>query len=76
MDDRRFEVGSLGRLGLDQIADIRDVLDDRGVTRPPTIRATIASANSKPRKSAGSVRGSMQVMTYRPLRGRNGKRGV
>src|SRR5580704_9819734 len=46
------------------------------VTRPPTVRATMASANRSPRNSAGSVRGSMHVMTYRPLKGRNGKRGV
>jgi hypothetical protein len=47
-----------------------------GVTRPPTVRATIASANLRPRKSAGSTLGSMQVITYSPLWGRNGRRGV
>src|SRR5262249_48324499 len=47
-----------------------------GVTRPPTVRATIASPKRTPRKCAGSVRGSTQVITYRPWWGRNGRRGV
>src|SRR5215472_14799995 len=46
------------------------------VTRPPTVLPTIASPKSSPRKSAGSVRGSMQVMMYSPLNGRNGRDGV
>ena len=32
-----------------------------GVTRPPTVRATIASPSSRPKTWAGSTRGSMQV---------------
>jgi hypothetical protein len=34
------------------------------------------SRRQLPRKSAGSVRGSTQVMMYRPLNGRKGRRGV
>src|SRR4051794_5524470 len=36
-----------------------------GVTRPPTLRTTIASLRSRPRKCAGSTRGSRQVITSR-----------
>jgi hypothetical protein len=66
VDDRGLEVGALRRLGLDQVPDVGQVLMTAGVTRPPTVRATIASAKRRPRNSAGWVRGSMQVTRYSP----------
>src|SRR5204863_7577834 len=36
-----------------------------GVTRPPTFRTTIASLRLRPRKCAGSTRGSRHVITNR-----------
>lgn len=65
-----------GQGGLHQVTDVGQVRYDRVVTRPPTVRATIASPNSSPGKSAGPVRGSMQAMMNRPVNGRNGRRGV
>src|SRR5262249_19861654 len=41
-----------------------------GVTRPPTLRTTIASPRPRPRKWAGSTRGSMQVTTNRRSSGK------
>ncbi len=46
------------------------------VTRPPTSRATIASENFSPKNSAGSVRGSIHVTIYKPLKGKNGNLGT
>jgi hypothetical protein len=55
VDDGGLEVRAVGRLGLDQVADNARPWITAGVARPSTVRATIASPNSSPRKSAGSV---------------------
>src|SRR6202000_736880 len=47
-----------------------------GVTRPPTVRATIASPRSRPNSWAGSTRGSMQVRMYTCRLGMNGMAGT